>query len=122
MEAFVLWHRLAPLAHDDEADSAAAFAWLRHVRSLAEAARATVLGPMGGAIACVFDIDDEIGGLEFALSLMQEAERSPDFAHAPRVAIGIARGELDLGEAAHGRAAEYVGAAIDPGLQDGEIR
>jgi hypothetical protein len=113
MEAFVIWHRTAPAAHDDDTDSSAGLSWMRHVRARAEAAKSIVLGPVGGAIAAVFEADDLTRAIEFALAILNEAEKSPEFAHSPRVAIGIAMGELEYVPSADGNRVEYVGGAID---------
>lgn len=113
MEAFVLWHRTAPGAHDDDADPTSGVQWLRAVRQRAEAARAIVLGPVGSAYACIFEGYDAPRVIEFALALMTEAERSTEFAQAPRIAVGVALGEVDFVPTVDGRGVDYVGATID---------
>ena len=58
MEAFVLWHRTAPTAHDEDTDPAAESAWIRRVRGRLEGAGASIVGPVGGSIAAIFHAED----------------------------------------------------------------
>lgn len=113
MEAFVLWHRIAPAAHEEEVDSSGDLAWLKYVRTAAEQRGATALGPVGGALAMVFDPLETEAAMNFALAMLDAAERSPDFTSTPRIAFGAALGELDFAPSDDGKTVLYIGAALD---------
>lgn len=113
MEAFVLWHRTAPTAHDEDVDWAAEHAFIAHVRARIESAGATIVGPLGGSLAAIFRGDDLVKALETALALLDEAEKSPEFSHSPRITLGGALGEIETKPAKDGGGVAFLGGAID---------
>lgn len=113
MEAFVLWHRTAPAAHDEDADTSAGLRWLRHVNARFVSTGATVLGPIGGTMAAIFSADELTTAVDIGLALLEELEKNPEFATSGRVAIGAGFGELDFIPTADGQRVDYVGGAVD---------
>lgn len=113
MEAFVLWHRSAPAAHDEDTDASAGQRWIRHVHARFSAAGARVLGPIGSTMAAVFSADEMTSAVDLGLSILEELEKNPDFASAARVALGGGLGEIEPLPGPDGGLANVVGGAID---------
>ena len=112
MERFVLWHRILPLAFEEEETTAAAAQWARHVTREVQEAGGEVISSLAGTVVANFSLHELRTAINLALRLLAEAESRPVPAGGVPIAFGIATGDVQRARDESGRATN-TGSAID---------
>jgi hypothetical protein len=112
MERFVLWHRILPLAFEEEETAAAAGQWARYVTNELKNSGGDVMSSLAGTVVANFGLHELKSAINLALRLLAEAESQPVPAGGLPIAFGIATGEIQRAKDEAGRATNS-GGAID---------
>ena len=112
MERFVLWHRILPLAFEEEETTAAAGQWARYVTNEVQNSGGEVMSSLAGTVVANFGLHELKSAINLALRLLSEAETQPVPAGGLPIAFGIATGEIQRSKDDAGRP-RNSGSAID---------
>ncbi len=112
MERFVLWHRILPLAFEEEETTAAAGQWARYVTNEVKNSGGDVMSSLAGTVVANFGLHELKSAINLALRLLAEAESQPVPAGGLPIAFGIATGEIQRAKDDAGQATNS-GGAID---------
>ncbi len=112
MERFVLWHRILPLAFEEEETTAAAGQWARYVTNEVKNSGGDVMSSLAGTVVANFGLHELKSAINLALRLLAEAESQPVPAGGLPIAFGIATGEIHRAKDDAGQATNS-GGAID---------
>ena len=103
MERFVLWHRILPLAFEEEETTAAAGQWARYVTNEVQNSGGEVMSSLAGTVVANFGLHELKSAINLALRLLSEAETQPVPAGGLPIAFGIATGEIQRSKDDAGR-------------------